>query len=524
MVAVIYARYSPGPNQTEQSIEGQLKACYNFAKSNNLSVVKEYIDRKQSGKSDDRKALQTMLLDSKKKQFEVVLVYAIDRFGRNLHQSVHNEYKLQKNGVVLTSATESNENTPAGRLNRNMMMSFAQYYSDELAQKIKRGIGIKAEKGLATSGGTPLGYKVDTNHKYVLDEEKAPIVREIFQMYADGQTIKQIYDNLNSRGLKSSTNKPFNKNSMHTMLKNRKYMGIYIHGKIEIQGGMPQIVDEELFNKVAEKMTLNKNLPARSRAITEYLLTTKLFCGHCKEMMIGHSSNKISKGGIKYNYYKCKGTFSDIKCKKKMTLKDHIENIVVDECRKVLTPVNIRKIAKEIVRIAESYDDKAELDRLEGLIKKAQEEKVNQMTSLRACKDDMVREMILEDLGKIGAEILAYEKQYQLENARHYTISEKEVAGFLTQLANGDVNDIVYRRTLIKFLVNKIFLYDDRFTITFNTGDEEVTITDVLLADINKNTGGEILCLSNEKVHLCMNVVEPFTTKLNLLAKGLVMW
>jgi len=499
MVGVIYARYSSS-SQTEQSIEGQLKVCYNYARNNNISIVKEYIDRAQSGKTDDRTEFQKMLRESKKKQFQVVLVYALDRFGRNLHQSVDNEHKLEKNGVVLMSATENFSNDPAGRLNRNMMMSFAQYYSDELSQKIKRGIGIKVEKGLAISGGTPLGYKV-VDKKYVIDEEKAPIVREVFEKYASGMSIKQIYDDLNSRGLKSSKGKEFNKNSMHTLLKNRKYLGIYIHKEVEIQGGMPQIVDEELFNKVAEKMALNKKLPARARAIDEYLLTTKLFCGECKEMMIGHSSNKISKGGVKYNYYKCKGATTHSGCKKKMVLKDRIENIVVDECRKVLSPRNIKRIAKEIVKIAESYDDKAELNRLDGLIKKAKKETDNQMASLRVCDSDMVRDMIFKDLEKIAAELKAYEKQYQLETARRYTITEKEVIAFLTKLANGDISDIVYRRTLVKFLVNRIYLYDERFTITFNSGDDEVTITDVLLADIHKGVGGARVCLLNSEAH-----------------------
>jgi len=500
-VAVIYARYSPGPNQTEQSIEGQLKICYDYAKAHNLSVAKEYIDKAQSGKTDERIQLKRMLADSKHKKFEVVLVYAIDRFGRNIMDSLNNENKLRQNEVEVLSATEHFENTPSGRFMRNIFMSKAQYYSEELAEKITRGQNISASKGLAIGGIPPLGYKKGADKKYILDEEKASIVKEIFEKYANGMGIKQICDDLNSRGLTSGKDRAFNKNSMHVMLKNRKYLGFYIFNGTEIPGGMPQIIDEDLFNKVAEKMEINKKLPARSRAFSEYLLTTKLFCGHCKEMMVGHSSNKISKGGVRYNYYKCKGASVHSGCKKKMALKDYIENTVVNECRKILTPDNIRKIAKEIVKIAESYDDTTEIDRLGGLIKIADKEKVNQMASLRACESDSLRAIIFEDLEKILADIKELERQLQLENARHNTIvSEKEVVDFLTKLAKGDVNDIVYRKTLVKVLVNKIFLYDDRFTITFNSGDEEVTITDILLANIEGNTDGQKFCLLNSSI------------------------
>lgn len=122
MVAVIYARYSDS-KQTEQSIEGQLKVCYKYCEANGYTVLQEYIDRAQSGKTDNRTQFRKMLADSKKKQFETVVVYAIDRFGRNVLQSLLNEKSLQDNGVTICSATEDFQNTPAGRMQRNIHMN-----------------------------------------------------------------------------------------------------------------------------------------------------------------------------------------------------------------------------------------------------------------------------------------------------------------------------------------------------------------------------------------------------------------
>ena len=146
--ATIYARYSPGPNQTESSIEGQLKVIREYAERNNYNIVGEpYIDRAKSGKTTSKRTqFQQMIEDGKKRHFDVVLVYALDRFGRNLYESIDNEHKLLKNGVVLISATEENQNTPSGRLQRNIMLSFAQYYTDELSEKVKRGISVSADE------------------------------------------------------------------------------------------------------------------------------------------------------------------------------------------------------------------------------------------------------------------------------------------------------------------------------------------------------------------------------------------
>ena len=198
-----------------------------------------------------------------------------------MRQSLNNAAALQDNGVSILSATETFENTPSGKMFRTMVMAYDQYYSDELSQKVSRGHKVNAEKGFSNGGTTPLGYKI-VNKKYVMDEETAPIVQEIFIKYADGWSITQICDSLNERQLKSSTGAAFNKSSLHTLLKNRKYLGIYMYKGQEIPGGMPRIIEDGLFEKVQEKMRLNKKAPGRARAKAEYLLTTKLFCGYCK--------------------------------------------------------------------------------------------------------------------------------------------------------------------------------------------------------------------------------------------------
>lgn len=111
MNVVIYARYSSS-SQREASIEEQIKVCSEFAERNDHSIIDIYSDSALSGKSDDRPALQRLLRDSAKNLFDAVIVYSIDRFGRNLKQSIDNSDIIEQNGVTILSVTENFEKTP----------------------------------------------------------------------------------------------------------------------------------------------------------------------------------------------------------------------------------------------------------------------------------------------------------------------------------------------------------------------------------------------------------------------------
>ncbi len=497
---VIYARYSDN-KQTENSIEGQLEVCKAFCERKGYHLIGQYIDRAQSGRSDQRKAFQKMLADSKKGGFDAVVVYALDRFGRSMLQMLLNEKALEENNVALLSATEETKNDASGRMQRGMHMVFAEYYSAELAQKVRRGAKVKAEQALYLGGPLPLGYAVDEKKRYVIDDMQASIVREIFQKYANGWTYTDLCKDFNNRQIKTSNGNAFNKNSFHVILNNRRYLGIYIYKNIEIPGAIPQIIDEKLFNEVAAKMKLNKKAPGRNRAKAEYLLTQKMYCGYCGEMMIGHSSNQVSTKGVIYNYYRCKDAGGNRPCQKKMIPKDFIEDTVIRECLKLLTPESIQRITKEVLRLAKSDEATAGLRYFEKAIKTKEREITNQKENLRKCTSDAMRDLIFEDLRELMEEKEELERQYTLEKAKCFIVSEEDIVARLTKLAEGDVQDKVYRRSLIRIFVNKIMLFDKKMTIIFNTGDESVEITSEILDKIQQGLGDEALCFSDVAGH-----------------------
>ena len=249
MRAVIYARYS-SDNQTEASIEGQLRECMEYATYNDIQVIGNYIDRAYSAKTDNRPEFQRMIKDSYKHAFDCIIVWKLDRFSRNRYDSAHYKALLRKNGVKVVSAKETIAEGSEGILLESVLEGMAEFYSAELAEKVTRGMKENALKGLWNGGNTPFGYVVNTERKLDIDSKAAPIVAEIFKMSNDGKAVKEIFNIMSERKVTRSNGKPLRYNAIRYMLSNRVYIGEYSHMGVVIKNSVPPIVSEELFNAV----------------------------------------------------------------------------------------------------------------------------------------------------------------------------------------------------------------------------------------------------------------------------------
>ena len=202
MKAVIYARYS-SDSQREESIEGQIRECTEYANRNGMTILRSYIDRALSARTADRPEFQNMIRDSEKGLFDIVLVWNIDRFSRDRYDSAHYKHLLKKNGVKVVSAKENISDGPEGIILESMLEGYAEYYSAELSEKIHRGQRENALKGRNNGGGIPLGYLLGSDQKLVIDPVIASLVEEIFRHYADGETVRSIVEDFNNRGPKT---------------------------------------------------------------------------------------------------------------------------------------------------------------------------------------------------------------------------------------------------------------------------------------------------------------------------------
>ena len=262
MKAVIYARYS-SDNQREESIEGQIRECTAFAEKNDITILKHYIDRAFSAKTDNRPEFQNMIKDSAQGLFDIVLVWKLDRFSRNRYDSARYKTILKKNNVKVVSATEKISEGSEGILMESILEGFAEYYSADLSEKIVRGMTENALKCKFNGGGHTIGYVIDEKQFFQIDPLTAPLVLEAFKRYDNGATMKEIRDWMNEQGFLNSRGKPIAYSGVEHILSNRRYLGEYRYRDILVPDGIPQIVPQDLFDRVQARMAKNKKSPAR---------------------------------------------------------------------------------------------------------------------------------------------------------------------------------------------------------------------------------------------------------------------
>ena len=471
MKAVIYARYS-SDNQREESIEGQIRECTAFAEKNDITVLKHYIDRAYSARTDHRPAFQEMIKDSDKHLFDMIIVWKLDRFSRDRYDSARYKVLLKKNNVRVVSATEVISSSADGILLESVLEGFAEYYSADLAEKVTRGLTENALKGKYNGGTRPVGYVVDDEQHFQIDPLTGPFVLEAFKRYADGATMKELVEFFKEKGIKNSLGRDMNLNSVQRMLSNRRYMGEYTFRDIVVPDGIPAIVPKELFDRVQEKMAKNRKAPARHKAEDDYLLTTKLFCGYCGAYLCGESGT--SRTGVVHHYYKCvsvKKKRTD--CHKKPVRKEWLEDMVVNATMKMLmNNATIDAIVSALMILQD--EENVHLPLYE---KQLRETKTAIDNLLNAIQQGLLTRSTKERLDALEAAQDELENKIACEKLAKPRITEEQLRFFLEKFRKMDVANQAQRKMLIDTFVNAIFLYDDKVVLTYNFHEGAETIS-----------------------------------------------
>ena len=427
-----------------------------------------------------------MIEDSAKELFEIVLVWKLDRFSRDRYDSAHYKHILKKNGVKVVSVKEHISEGPEGIILEAMLEGYAEFYSAELSEKIHRGQKENALKGKNNGGGVPLGYLLDKKaQKLVIDPTTAPLVVEVFEKYADGKSVRSIVEDFNARGLKTKRGQPFNINSFNSLLKNRKYIGEYRYQDVVIEGGVPAIVPEDLFNRVQERMEKNRHAPAMAKAKEDYLLTTKLFCGKCERMMVGESGK--SHTGAMHYYYKCSGAKRLKDCDKKAVRKDWIERVVVRlTMQRVMDEEKINRLIDAILVMQEQEDTTtpalrsqlAETESSIGNILKAIEQGIFTPSTKQR----------LDELEARKEEILVNIQTAELQKPK---LTREQMTAWFEQFRHGDPANRDFQKRLIDTFVNAVYMFDDKLVLTYNYQHGTQTIS---LDEIASALGSDLRC------------------------------
>ena len=502
MTAVIYARYS-SDNQREESIEGQIRECTAYAEKNGITVVKHYIDRALSAKTDNRPDFQQMIKDSEKRLFDIVLVWKLDRFARNRYDSAHYEYQLERNHVKLVSATEPISDSPAGIMVKSMLTGMAEYYSAELSEKVVRGMTENVLKGKYNGGTIPIGFKVDEGKFFHIDPLKAPFVVEAFQRYNEGATMKELMNWLNDSGVTTNRNQKFTYNSIQTLLTNKRYIGENHFKDIVMPDSIPAIVDKDLFEEVQLKIKKNSRAPARHKAEDDYLLTTKLFCGMCGAMMFGECGTGRNK--VVHHYYKCATAKRFKTCKKKTVRKEWLEDLVIAETMKLIQDdAVIDAIVAEVMELQDQ--ENTTLPLLEKQMREVENGIENMLNAIQA---GVLTNSTKSRLEKLEAQQKELEVRIAEEKIARPRLSENQVRFWLTRFRKLDPNVKSHRETLINTFVNAVYLYDEKVLITFNYKDGTKTITfdEIAAKDAPEGNGSDLGCFAPPKKHEILRLV-----------------
>ena len=454
--AVIYARYSSDA-QTEQSIEGQLRVCNDFAEKNNYLVVDTYIDRALTGTNDNRNEFQKMLKDSAKQVWDVVIVYKLDRFSRNKYESVIHKKTLKDNGVRIVSAMENIPDTPEGTLMETLLEGFNQYFSEELAQKVKRGMNESRQKGQFTGGSILYGYRVEKKKVYI-EEEQANIVREIYEKYASGVFVKDIIKDLTDRGI-YHRGKPFARTTLYNMLANEKYAGILRYGEEIFTNIYPRIVPEHVYNIVRQKV--EENHFGKHDSTVQYLLKNKIVCGYCGKTISSESGT--AKNGTVKRYYKCTGRKTCANdCAKSTMRKDTLEKLVIDTTFKMFE--NKELVSEVADKIIELHKKRMADQSLLIMLTKEKNDTQKAIDNLIACMEQgIITNSTKKRISELEHKLEDLEEKILRERSKEKIQTSKEdIIKFIRTTLKKEPKQI------LKLLIDKIILFDDKIEIYYN--------------------------------------------------------
>lgn len=471
MKAFIYGRYSSHA-QKDTSIEQQFNDIRAFCQQQEIKIVGEFADRGISGKTDNRPEFQRMIREAAKGRVQLIICWKVDRFARNRYDSAMYKARLKRYGVRVMYVKEAIPEGPEGILLESILEGSAEYYSANLAQNIKRGMRANALECKVNNGGWALGYCKGPDDRFAIDPPGAAIVREVYEMYADGASIVEICTSLNTRGLRTSRGVAFNKNSLRKMLRNESYIGVYKYGDVRIEGGMPQIIERGLFEQVQDMIKKNARAPACARDL-DFLLTGKLFCGHCGSPMIGISGT--GKGGRKFYYYICVKKRRDHTCDKATVGKDWLERFVVETTVKnILVDEVIEKIVDAAVALQEHEKDTSVLDALTSRLRETEKVLKNVMTAI---EQGIITPTTKERLTQLEREKVDLVDQIETESIVKPTYTREQLIYWMEKFRGGDLNDESFRNTIIETFVSSVYLYDGQLRIVYNYCGKSSTVT-----------------------------------------------
>ena len=467
------------------SIPAQREANKKKALSMGAIVGKEFVDRGASAKSADRPQLQAMLEYVKENadRVDYVIVHKVDRLARNRDDDSDIMRVLRECGVQLVSASESIDNTPSGMLLHGIMSSIAEFYSQNLATEVKKGMGEKV-KGGGTVGRAPIGYinvrRVDEQGReertVELDPERAPLIKQIFEEYSTGEwSLNGLAEYMNSLGLCTRAtpkipSKPVTKSTIEKILKNPYYAGVIRYNGVEYDGVHDALVDLDTFNNVQAIIESHHN-GERTREHPHFLKGL-LYCKSCGSKMIVTYAK--SKSGNIYPYYICAGRHRTKSAAQKCTLRAILIEEVENQIEQIFKGITIKPSERMLLEseIQHHIDKEEKVFKLELDSLKKEKDKLErrQEKLLEAHFNDAIPLSLMKrEQQAISKQLAAVEHEIKIRSTTFEDIKANlslafeliEDCGRTYSAANDNI-----KRLMIQAVFSKIWIDEDGKTST----------------------------------------------------------
>ncbi|MYA00910.1 MAG: recombinase family protein [Chloroflexi bacterium] len=486
----LYARVSSERQDVDLSVAAQLRALRDFADRHGYVVAREYIDEAESGRVADRPQFRKMLDEASEANapFQEILVWKFSRFTRKREHAVAFKSMLRRRGIRVTSITEHADDSPTGRLMEAIIESVDEFYSENLAQEVRRGMREAASRGFFMAPVAPFGYRrvkvqdgAKERPKLEIDGAAAPVVKEIFDKALRGHGLKDICRDLNERGI-TNRGRRWQRASLHKLLVNEAYTGTAVWGKtnrgkkasdpVRVEGAWPGIVSRELFDAVGQAM--RERAPAMrppARVGSKFLLSGLLRCGAC-----GSPFSIQSARSSKFAYYVCSKLMREGAgaCESRYLNAPRVEGLVVDKIKeRILTDETITElvtlVAEEVDQVAGELGGK--LEAIEGELADVRKRLSRLYEALET--SDLTMEVLSPRIYSIRhreEQLMAAQEDLsrQLEKRRVDLPSTEEikayVADFREFLQQGTFPE---RKALIRNFVEGIEVVGDQATLTY---------------------------------------------------------
>lgn len=480
-----YVRYSDHKQDEGFSVEYQLSEIEEFIYKNGLELRKHHIDQAVSGtKVAGREAFFELVNDVKEGLVDVIVVYKLNRIFRNAYESQKYRKLFKKHGVKLMSVTQQiDEETSAGRLMTNVLSDIDQYQSETISDHVKSSMREMARQGYFTGGTVPFGYTLEIiengkkpRKKYKPDETESAVVQKLFELYADGYSLRYLQTYLTDNGYLTRQGKQFGITTIARMLGNDFYIGTLRYSTqgyedIIVENAVPPIIGADLWRRVQERKNANKQVQPRKRKRL-YALTGKIFCGVCNdgEHFFGMQSGSTQNGkNYAYRYYVCAKRKNYQACNCDRIRKDYLENLVLQEIKqRILNDEAISRLASEISALCSSSPSEitAEIKSLSKR-KKEVEKQIDTLLEMRLNGEMSAailkkKSVVLEaELAEIDVNIFA------LEERRKNSVTPESVEKYLrSMLSHADSTDDDVLKNLFDNFVERIVIDNETVDVT----------------------------------------------------------